>query len=73
MVFWIFLAKFSLLQPLMNFRLPKPEDEVDYYGSSSQDETRSNQGTNFCWFYGTTFVTNCDTLSEFLTVSINGW
>ncbi|KFK34966.1 hypothetical protein AALP_AA5G217000 [Arabis alpina] len=32
------------LQPLMNFRLPKPEDEVDYYGSSSQDETRSNQG-----------------------------
>lgn len=44
------LGKFSLLQPLMNFRLPKPEDEVDYYGSSSQDETRSNQGTHFVGF-----------------------
>ncbi|CAH2063854.1 unnamed protein product [Thlaspi arvense] len=32
------------LEPLMNFRIPKPEDEFDYYGSSSQDETRSNQG-----------------------------
>ncbi|CAN8254382.1 unnamed protein product [Cochlearia groenlandica] len=32
------------LEPLMNFRIPKHEDEFDYYGSSSQDETRSNQG-----------------------------
>ncbi|XP_024012789.1 DNA helicase INO80 [Eutrema salsugineum] len=32
------------LEPLMNFRIPKPDDELDYYGSSSQDETRSNQG-----------------------------
>jgi DNA helicase INO80 len=28
----------------MKFRIPKPEDEVDYYGSSSQDESRSTQG-----------------------------
>ncbi|KAL9295296.1 Chromatin-remodeling ATPase INO80 [Arabidopsis thaliana] len=32
------------LEPLMKFRIPKPEDEVDYYGSSSQDESRSTQG-----------------------------
>ena len=33
----------------MNFRIPRHEDESDYYGSSSQDETRGNQGTNFIW------------------------
>ncbi|KAF2590575.1 hypothetical protein F2Q70_00041042 [Brassica cretica] len=32
------------LEPLMNFRIPRHEDESDYYGSSSQDETRGNQG-----------------------------
>ncbi|KAJ4896065.1 DNA helicase INO80 [Raphanus sativus] len=32
------------LEPLMNFRIPRHEDETDYYGSSSQDETRGNQG-----------------------------
>ncbi|CAH8384712.1 unnamed protein product [Eruca vesicaria subsp. sativa] len=32
------------LEPLMNFRIPRHEEESDYYGSSSQDETRGNQG-----------------------------
>ncbi|CAA7060575.1 unnamed protein product [Microthlaspi erraticum] len=32
------------LEPLMNFRIPRAEDEYDYYESSSEDETRSNQG-----------------------------
>ncbi|XP_010504655.1 PREDICTED: DNA helicase INO80 isoform X1 [Camelina sativa] len=32
------------LEPLRKFRIPKPEDEVDYYGSSSQDDSRSTQG-----------------------------
>ncbi|XP_010523710.1 PREDICTED: DNA helicase INO80 isoform X2 [Tarenaya hassleriana] len=32
------------LEPLINFKLPQPEDDFDYYGSSSQDESRSSQG-----------------------------
>uniref|UniRef100_A0A1J3K9Z7 Chromatin-remodeling ATPase INO80 n=1 Tax=Noccaea caerulescens TaxID=107243 RepID=A0A1J3K9Z7_NOCCA len=32
------------LEPLMNFRIPRAEDEFDCYESSSQDETISNQG-----------------------------
>ncbi|KAL1225590.1 Chromatin-remodeling ATPase INO80 [Cardamine amara subsp. amara] len=32
------------LEPLMKFKIRKPEDEFDYYGSSSQDESRSTQG-----------------------------
>ncbi|XP_020250929.1 DNA helicase INO80-like, partial [Asparagus officinalis] len=32
------------LEPLMNFRLPKPSEEFDTYGSSSQEESTSSQG-----------------------------
>ncbi|KAL8459957.1 hypothetical protein ACS0TY_031745 [Phlomoides rotata] len=32
------------LEPLMNFRLPKQDEEFDYYGNSSQDESRDSQG-----------------------------
>ncbi|XP_021724191.1 DNA helicase INO80-like [Chenopodium quinoa] len=32
------------LESLVNFRVPHPEDDSDYYGSSSQDESRGSQG-----------------------------
>ncbi|KAL2923492.1 Chromatin-remodeling ATPase INO80 [Bienertia sinuspersici] len=32
------------LESLVNFRLPHPDDDSDYYGSSSQDESRGSQG-----------------------------
>lgn len=32
------------LESLVNFRLPHPEDDSDYYGSSSQDESKGGQG-----------------------------
>lgn len=31
------------LEPLMNFQLPRQDDDFDYYGSSSQDESRGSQ------------------------------
>lgn len=36
-----------LLQPLLNFQLPQPEDDFDYYANSSQDESRGSPGTYF--------------------------
>ncbi|KAK4432107.1 Chromatin-remodeling ATPase INO80 [Sesamum alatum] len=32
------------LEPLMNFQLPKQDEDFDYYGNSSQDESRGSQG-----------------------------
>ncbi|GAV89368.1 SNF2_N domain-containing protein/Helicase_C domain-containing protein/DBINO domain-containing protein [Cephalotus follicularis] len=32
------------LESLMNFKLPHQEDDFDYYGNSSQDESRGSQG-----------------------------
>ncbi|KAG4915895.1 hypothetical protein JHK82_053530 [Glycine max] len=32
------------LEPLMNFQLPKQDDDFDYYGNSSQDESRDSEG-----------------------------
>ncbi|CAK7342664.1 unnamed protein product [Dovyalis caffra] len=32
------------LESLVNFRVPQPDDEFDYYGNSSQDESRGSQG-----------------------------
>ncbi|KAL2320719.1 hypothetical protein Fmac_029688 [Flemingia macrophylla] len=32
------------LESLVNFRLPEQDDEFDYYGNSSQDESRDSQG-----------------------------
>ncbi|KAJ8747244.1 hypothetical protein K2173_024169 [Erythroxylum novogranatense] len=32
------------LESLMNFKLPQPDDDFDYYGNSSQDESRGSQG-----------------------------
>lgn len=32
------------LEPLMNFRLPQQDQDFDYYGNSSQDESRGSQG-----------------------------
>ncbi|KAK5803856.1 hypothetical protein PVK06_031505 [Gossypium arboreum] len=32
------------LEPLMNFKVPQPDDDFDYYGNSSQDESRGSQG-----------------------------
>lgn len=65
-IFVCLWLNFPLLQPLMNFRIPRAEDEFDCYESSSQDETISNQGTNFIGFYGiSTLATHCDTLSDF--------
>lgn len=29
----------------MNFKIPQPDDDFDYYGNSSQDESRGSQGT----------------------------
>lgn len=33
----------------MNFQLPQPDD-FDYYGNSSQDESRGSQGRQFSGF-----------------------
>ncbi|KAL2483050.1 DNA helicase INO80 [Forsythia ovata] len=32
------------LEPLMNFQLPKQDDDFDYYENSSQDESKGSQG-----------------------------
>ncbi|KAK7244510.1 hypothetical protein RIF29_39333 [Crotalaria pallida] len=32
------------LEPLMNFQLPERDDDFNYYGNSSQDESRDSQG-----------------------------
>ncbi|XP_054814872.1 chromatin-remodeling ATPase INO80 isoform X2 [Prosopis cineraria] len=32
------------LESLMNFQLPQQDDDFDYYGNSSQDESRDSQG-----------------------------
>ncbi|KAK6127289.1 hypothetical protein DH2020_038952 [Rehmannia glutinosa] len=32
------------LEPLMNFQLPKQDEDFDYYGNSSQDESRGSRG-----------------------------
>ncbi|KAJ1430026.1 SNF2-related, N-terminal domain [Sesbania bispinosa] len=32
------------LESLMNFQLPEQDDDFDYYGNSSQDESRDSQG-----------------------------
>jgi DNA helicase INO80 len=37
-------SKLFNLEPLMKFQLPQQDDEFDYYGNSSQDESRDNQG-----------------------------
>lgn len=29
----------------MNFKVPQPDDDFDYYGNSSQDESRGSQGS----------------------------
>lgn len=34
------------LESLMNFKVPQPDDDFDYYGNSSQDESRGSQGVN---------------------------
>ncbi|CAN6557160.1 unnamed protein product [Malus baccata var. baccata] len=31
------------LESLMNFQVPRPDDDFDYYGNSSQDESRGSQ------------------------------
>lgn len=31
----------------MNFKVPQPDDDFDYYGNSSQDESRGSQGSFF--------------------------
>lgn len=35
----------------MNFKVPQPDDEFDYYGNSSQDESRGSQGRPFFYFF----------------------
>ncbi|EXB39079.1 DNA helicase INO80 [Morus notabilis] len=32
------------LESLVNFQLPQPDDDFDYYGNSSQDESRGSRG-----------------------------
>ncbi|WCJ33422.1 Chromatin-remodeling ATPase INO80 [Euphorbia peplus] len=32
------------LESLMNLKVPRPDDDFDYYGNSSQDESRGSQG-----------------------------
>ena len=31
----------------MNFQLPQQDDDFDYYGNSSQDESRGSQGRHY--------------------------
>lgn len=31
----------------MNFQLPKQDEDFDYYGNSSQDESKGSQGRYF--------------------------
>lgn len=47
----------------MNFQLPKQDEDFDYYGNSSQDESRGSQGRHFglldfflCWFVLLSFL-----------------
>ncbi|XP_038720061.1 chromatin-remodeling ATPase INO80-like [Tripterygium wilfordii] len=35
------------LESLVNFKVPQPEDDIDYYGNSSQDESRGAAMTNY--------------------------
>ncbi|GKU89799.1 hypothetical protein SLEP1_g3891 [Rubroshorea leprosula] len=37
-------SKLFNLESLMNFKLPQQDDDFDYYGNSSQDESRGSQG-----------------------------
>ncbi|CAA0829860.1 DNA helicase INO80 [Striga hermonthica] len=39
-----FYANLFNLEPLVNFQLPKQDEDFDYYGNSSQDESRGSQG-----------------------------
>ena len=36
-----------VLQSLMNFQLPEQDNDFDYYGNSSQDESRDSQGRHY--------------------------
>lgn len=36
----------------MNFQIPQPDDDFDYYGNSSQDESRGSQGRQFVLTFG---------------------
>lgn len=35
----------------MNFQLPQQDDDFDYYGNSSQDESRDSQGRHYPFFF----------------------
>lgn len=51
----------------MNFKLPQQDDDFDYYGNSSQDESRGSQGTlsfKLCIF----FALNYESLLSFVLV-----
>lgn len=39
----------------MNFQLPKQDEDFDYYGNSSQDESRGSQGRQFGYARNFTF------------------
>ncbi|KAL3623744.1 putative DNA helicase ino80 [Castilleja foliolosa] len=39
-----FYSNLFNLEPLMNFQLPKQDEDFDYYANSSQDESRGSQG-----------------------------
>ncbi|XP_022153944.1 DNA helicase INO80 [Momordica charantia] len=40
----LFYSNLFNLEPLLNFQLPQPEDDFDYYANSSQDESRGSPG-----------------------------
>lgn len=44
----------------MNFQLPHPDDDSDYYGSSSQDESRGSQGALFIFELSYPISLNCN-------------
>lgn len=39
----------------MNFQLPKQDEDFDYYGNSSQDESKGSQGRQFGYARNFTF------------------
>ncbi|XP_022925143.1 DNA helicase INO80-like isoform X2 [Cucurbita moschata] len=40
----LFYSNLFNLEPLVNFQLPQPEDDFDYYANSSHDESRDSPG-----------------------------
>ena len=55
--FLIFFLSFFLwgIDELLTYRT-KCDDDFDYYGNSSQDESKDDQGRYYCFIWGILFI-----------------